>query len=984
MEDLLREAKQNGGTVGPPDGEDGTSSPDVPIPSIAYDEIGIDFEEDAIGDEKGGAADRFPPQQSQPLGADVPDFMPFDLISMGMYETLPPQEVMEDLNKSYFQRQHNYMPIIHPGSYLKSFYSPPHMKPPMCLQYALWAVASNGHEKYHLYHDVFYQRARRYAEADELKGFGEFFITVQHAQAWALIATDEARSMYFTRAAMSSAKCTKLVHMMGLHRLDAPPEEMAPTLAPPRNWIELEERRRIFWGAFCTDSHGTIATGWPTMHDWTEISTHLPSSEEAFNRGEEQESCTLEDAFNGATYGPFAGAVIICHIFSRILHHVHRERPGDRAQDERFGKFWKRHRELDNLLSSAFMHLPEIYRLPRNLHNPAAVHTNLNLHASIICLHHAALERIEIHKLPDNLRQMSVTRMKMAASEIVHIIKLTSHQHPAYRSPLVALSLYCATSFHIFQAREVFSPSSSQSPVTLSPDTGSSPRSTNQGTPGSFTPPSAPSTTPNRTNKTDALPQYDFSNIELLLSAMEAIGREHVITRAFLRQALLDLDRNNLTGPAQASGMRFPRNEIINALSSSSANIPLLARSSVSKHTSIQPPLPGRLPLNAPIGEKPLMKSCLGFDKNACPLDGLPDSAKEPEFLVTSDEDHAASCANVDSTKKGTKRRRIDNTDDRSGFQAPTNTLFADPPPNGLSRIEHLFHNAANTSRISPMPFVTATATNRPHPQPGRPQVSPPGFAARNPVYAAINQKPVLAGPTPLPFRRAMQPEYGQVSSPSLEAPTNQSAPNGAEIDPPAIVNGGTQKPPAVHRGQDSNQCPEFINADNNPFGIIAEGAVDVDSLLNDLGHGTVVGIADGTVPISATSQEFVHAMANSQIMTEGGTSVSGTGVGVSDGGVHNPQGLVLSDTSWNQMMVSGTIENMLGANLNLGLLGGITQGETTRDTAVEGNTSGRPPQQPDHREQDIFVTGDPWAMLDSNDHNDMWGSEFVGMDRTG
>ena len=43
------------------------------------------------------------------------------------------------------------------------------MKPPMCLQYAVWSLASNGDTKYHKYHDVFYRRARQYLEADEIK-----------------------------------------------------------------------------------------------------------------------------------------------------------------------------------------------------------------------------------------------------------------------------------------------------------------------------------------------------------------------------------------------------------------------------------------------------------------------------------------------------------------------------------------------------------------------------------------------------------------------------------------------------------------------------------------------------------------------------------------------------------------------------------------------------------------------------------------------
>lgn len=56
------------------------------------------------------------------------------------------------------------------------------------------------------------------------------------------MATDEARCTSFTRAAMSAARCIKLIHMMGLHRLDDPQAEfeMAPTLVPPKDWAELE------------------------------------------------------------------------------------------------------------------------------------------------------------------------------------------------------------------------------------------------------------------------------------------------------------------------------------------------------------------------------------------------------------------------------------------------------------------------------------------------------------------------------------------------------------------------------------------------------------------------------------------------------------------------------------------------------------------------------------------------------------------------
>jgi len=59
--------------------------------------------------------------------------------------------------------------MLHPARYLQAFHSAPHMRPPMCHQYAVWAVAANEHPKYHSYHDVFYRRARQYLEADELR-----------------------------------------------------------------------------------------------------------------------------------------------------------------------------------------------------------------------------------------------------------------------------------------------------------------------------------------------------------------------------------------------------------------------------------------------------------------------------------------------------------------------------------------------------------------------------------------------------------------------------------------------------------------------------------------------------------------------------------------------------------------------------------------------------------------------------------------------
>lgn len=91
------------------------------------------------------------------------------------------------------------------------------------------------------------------------------------------------------------------------------------------------------------------------------------------------------------------------------------------------GSFWTRHRDLDNTLSSLFMFLPEKFRLPENVRDVSALHLNLNLHAAIICLHHAAVEKADKYKLPDHVKQGSVTRLRAAAEEIVNIMRLTAN-----------------------------------------------------------------------------------------------------------------------------------------------------------------------------------------------------------------------------------------------------------------------------------------------------------------------------------------------------------------------------------------------------------------------------------------------------------------------------------------------------------------------------------------------------------------------------
>ncbi|KAJ2987118.1 hypothetical protein NUW58_g4682 [Xylaria curta] len=566
----------------------------------------------------------------QPLGDFNSDTFNGELVDLGgVFETLPPFEVMENLNRLYFERQQQFAPIVHPGRYLQAFYSSPHMKPPMCLQYAIWALTSNNDAKYHAYHE-----------------------------------------MMFTRAAMSCARAVRLVTMMGLHHLDTPPDESSPTLAPPQDWAELEERRRVFWGIFCIDSHCSISTGWPHLID-------VMDTEAAFHTGGPMETCAIQDVLKGDhAYSSFAGSVVVCHLFNLILKHAHRPKENDNPENYEYGDYWKRHREIDNTLSNAFMFLPESFRLPDHCRELTAVNTNLNLHASIICLHHAALERIETHNLPESVKRISQDRLSAAAQEVVNIMKLTSHLNLKPRSPLAALSLFCAASVFTYFCKE-------------------NPTPTNVG------------------------------NLDFILSAMEAVGRTHSLTRSFLRQAILDIELNGVQDIVQLRRVTRLSRQSSTGISH---NVPLLARTRMSRHSEAQPPLPGLpvgrtmqrgVPPASPSWARPVpnpgslpIGSGSGFDGHS-----------HKRQRTTTSSSNSSGCAESGSSKgpslplsyvpirseppststRHNIRTSIPNTNqDTESSKSKQNTISHDQNRIGVTISSHLLGN------IGPKPFATA------------------------------------------------------------------------------------------------------------------------------------------------------------------------------------------------------------------------------------------------------------------------------------
>lgn len=157
--------------------------------------------------------------------------------------------------------------MLHKYRYQASMAFAPAARPPICLRYIMWTNAAAITDQYMHHQDIFYRRARKYLELDEMKGAGESFVTVAHCQAWSLVSAYEFKMMYFPRAWMSVGRATRMALMMGLNRIDGIGMDVKQCLPPPRDWTEREERRRTFWMAYCVDRYASIGTGWPMSMD---------------------------------------------------------------------------------------------------------------------------------------------------------------------------------------------------------------------------------------------------------------------------------------------------------------------------------------------------------------------------------------------------------------------------------------------------------------------------------------------------------------------------------------------------------------------------------------------------------------------------------------------------------------------------------------------------------------------------------------------
>lgn len=161
-----------------------------------------------------------------------------------------------------------------------------------------------------------------------------------------------------------------------------------------------------------------------------QVTTHLPSSEEAFESGIMESGISLAEALTPAGVSRisiFGSYILSACLFGHNFAHIHQTSPEDCPDDFANGEFWKRHRTMDNVLSNTFLFLPDNLRLPGGIRDMRIAFLHMSLHTAAICLHQTAMVTAERNKLNLNFIKHFRSRILIAAEEIANIMRLVSH-----------------------------------------------------------------------------------------------------------------------------------------------------------------------------------------------------------------------------------------------------------------------------------------------------------------------------------------------------------------------------------------------------------------------------------------------------------------------------------------------------------------------------------------------------------------------------
>lgn len=329
-------------------------------------------------------------------------------------QDMPPYDLLYALVDLYFKHINTWCPILHRKTTLDALFGPSTLsETDRILLHAIVATTMRYSTDARLTED----RRRRYHQISKQRVllYGMENSSVQSLQALVILALDLCGSGNGPPGWNIMALITRSVVQLGL-AVETTSSMVSPNfssiytlramvLPEPRDFIEEESRRRLFWMVYLLDRYATIATAFEFALDDKEIDRQLPCRDDLWMKNQKVETrwfkTDVSEDFdershlnNPENLGAFGWYVEGLGILSNI--HKFLKQPVDISALSDVEQWQLRYKELDQSLGSWHFSLPAELRLEK-LYQPG--HKSLNCgwvmlqatyHTAVIRLHSSA------------------------------------------------------------------------------------------------------------------------------------------------------------------------------------------------------------------------------------------------------------------------------------------------------------------------------------------------------------------------------------------------------------------------------------------------------------------------------------------------------------------------------------------------------------------------------------------------------------------
>lgn len=353
---------------------------------------------------------------AQPLESSSISNLPLAAASPANDHDMPPYDLLYTLVDLYFKHINTWCPILHRRTTLEALFGPSTLQEAdRILLHAIVATTMRyctdprlTREQRQHYHRISKGRVLLYGMENS---------SVTSLQALVILALDLCGSRNGPPGWNIMALITRAVVQLGLavesNSLSVAPKFKsiytlrALILAEPKDFIEEESRRRLFWMVYLLDRYATIATAFEFALCDKEIDRKLPCREEPwfqnqkvettwFTNGDQDGGTPEQKASNPENLGAFAHYMEVLGILSKI--HVFLKQPVDISAVSDVERWKRRYKELDNMLTSWMAGLPSEFGDMTRLFRPGASKNiccswamlHATFHTAVIRLHSSA------------------------------------------------------------------------------------------------------------------------------------------------------------------------------------------------------------------------------------------------------------------------------------------------------------------------------------------------------------------------------------------------------------------------------------------------------------------------------------------------------------------------------------------------------------------------------------------------------------------